>query len=105
MTRINSRTRPILYTSPMAANPHASEPVFRTVGLTKVYDMGEVQVHALRGVDMELAAGELVVLLDAGRNTRILHRLAQAADHPVLLSFPEGLTSGRCGGWHGPSPS
>lgn len=28
--------------------------------------------------------------LDAGREAQILHRLAQAADHPVLLSFPEG---------------
>jgi len=37
--------------------------VFQARGLTKVYDMGEVQVHALRGVDMELYAGELVVLL------------------------------------------
>jgi putative ABC transport system ATP-binding protein len=37
--------------------------VFRASGLTKVYDMGEVQVHALRGVDLELYAGELVVLL------------------------------------------
>jgi putative ABC transport system ATP-binding protein len=32
-------------------------------GLGKVYDMGEVQVHALRGVDLEFAQGELVVLL------------------------------------------
>jgi putative ABC transport system ATP-binding protein len=37
--------------------------VFQARGLTKVYDMGEVQVHALRGVDLELYAGELVVLL------------------------------------------
>ncbi len=37
--------------------------VFQARGLTKVYDMGEVQVHALRGVDVELYAGELVVLL------------------------------------------
>jgi putative ABC transport system ATP-binding protein len=37
--------------------------VFETRGLTKVYDMGEVQVHALRGIDMELYYGELVVLL------------------------------------------
>ncbi len=28
--------------------------------------------------------------LDAGRNGRILHRLSQAADHPVALPFPEG---------------
>ena len=37
--------------------------VFRARGLTKVYDMGEVKVHALRGVDMELQKGEMVVLL------------------------------------------
>ena len=42
-----------------------SEPVFRTEGLTKVYDMGEVRVQALRGVDLELFEGELVVLLGA----------------------------------------
>jgi len=37
--------------------------VFQARGLTKVYDMGEVKVHALRGVDMELYSGELMVLL------------------------------------------
>jgi putative ABC transport system ATP-binding protein len=39
--------------------------VFQTRGLTKIYDMGEVQVQALRGIDLELYAGELVVLLGA----------------------------------------
>jgi putative ABC transport system ATP-binding protein len=37
--------------------------VFRVRGVTKVYHMGEVEVHALRGVDLELFEGELVVLL------------------------------------------
>lgn len=37
--------------------------VFHAEGITKVYDMGEVQVHALRGVDLDLYAAELVVLL------------------------------------------
>lgn len=40
-----------------------NEEVFSARGLTKVYQMGEVQVHALRGVDLDLYAGELVVLL------------------------------------------
>ena len=38
-------------------------PVFRARGLTKVYDMGEVKVHALRGADLDLHQGEFVVLL------------------------------------------
>ena len=37
--------------------------VFEARGITKVYGMGEVQVQALRGIDMELYAGEFVVLL------------------------------------------
>jgi putative ABC transport system ATP-binding protein len=37
--------------------------VFEARGLTKVYHMGEVDVHALRGVDLDLREGELVVLL------------------------------------------
>jgi putative ABC transport system ATP-binding protein len=32
-------------------------------GLTKLYRMGDVDVHALRGVDLELYEGELIVLL------------------------------------------
>lgn len=37
--------------------------VFRLEGVTKVYPMGEIEVHALRGVDFELYPGELLVLL------------------------------------------
>ncbi len=44
-----------------AATP--AEAVFRARGLCKVYRMGEVEVHALRDVDLDLLAGELVVLL------------------------------------------
>jgi len=39
------------------------ETVFHVQGLTKVYHMGEVEVQALRGVDLDLYAGELMVLL------------------------------------------
>lgn len=48
----------------------ASEPqplvrpvVFEARGLTKVYGTGEVEVQALRGVDLDLYQGEFVVLL------------------------------------------
>jgi len=38
-------------------------PVFEVRALTKVYTMGEVQVHALRGVDLDLDEGRLLVIL------------------------------------------
>jgi putative ABC transport system ATP-binding protein len=44
-----------------AANP--GDVVFRARGLAKVYRMGEVAVHALRAVDLDLYRGELVVIL------------------------------------------
>ena len=39
--------------------------VFRAEQLTKSYAMGDVQVHALRGVDLDLDAGEFIVILGA----------------------------------------
>ena len=39
--------------------------VFRAEEVSKIYRMGEVEVHALRAVTMEIAAGELLVLLGA----------------------------------------
>jgi putative ABC transport system ATP-binding protein len=39
--------------------------VFEARAVTKVYRMGEVEVHALRGVDLDLFAGEFLVLLGA----------------------------------------
>lgn len=39
--------------------------VFRARQLTKSYAMGDVQVHALRGVNLDLDAGEFIVILGA----------------------------------------
>ena len=38
-------------------------PLLRITGLTKVYGAGDNAVHALRGIDLELLRGEVVVLL------------------------------------------
>jgi len=40
-----------------------AEVTFRAKGVTKVYGEGETAVHALRGIDVELYAGEIAVLL------------------------------------------
>jgi putative ABC transport system ATP-binding protein len=45
------------------AGPGSSEAVFEVRGLTKIYGLGDVRVEALRGVDLELYSGELIVLL------------------------------------------
>ena len=42
---------------------HSRDIVFQVRELTKTYKMGEVEVHALRGANLELFSGELVVLL------------------------------------------
>jgi putative ABC transport system ATP-binding protein len=42
---------------------HADAHVFRARNLTKTYRAGEVDVQALRGVDLTVARGEMVVLL------------------------------------------
>ncbi|HUX29505.1 MAG TPA: ABC transporter ATP-binding protein [Thiobacillus sp.] len=43
--------------------PDQANAIFVARGLTKIYRMGEVEVHALRGIDLTLNRGELVVLL------------------------------------------
>ena len=41
------------------------DPLFHVHRVSKVYRMGEVEVHALRDVDLDLYDGEFVVLLGA----------------------------------------
>lgn len=49
---------------PLALKPSGPDgTVFRARGVTKIYHMGTVDVHALRGLDIELYEGEFVVLL------------------------------------------
>lgn len=67
------------------------EIVFRTQGVTKVYDTGTVKVYALDGVDLELYKGELAVLLGpsgSGKSTllNILGGLDHVTDGRVWFS-------------------
>lgn len=81
--------------------------VFHAEELTKTYQMGEVQVHALRGVNLDLYDGELVVLLGpsgSGKSTllNILGGLDSATsgnvsylDHNLVNTSERELTAYR----------
>jgi putative ABC transport system ATP-binding protein len=47
----------------LPVSAESSPPVFAAREITKVYHMGEVEVHALRGVSLELRESEFLVLL------------------------------------------
>ncbi|MDQ2075292.1 ABC transporter ATP-binding protein [Marinimicrobium sp. ABcell2] len=63
-----------------------AQAVFHTRGLTRVFRMGEVEIHALRGVDMDLYPGEFVVLLGASGSGK-----------STLLNILGGLDAGTSG--------
>jgi putative ABC transport system ATP-binding protein len=68
-----------------------SNPIFVARGLTKVYQMGEVQVQALRGVDLDLYAGEFVVLLGpSGSGKSTLLNILGGLDTPTSGSVRYG---------------
>lgn len=59
-------------------------PILEGRGLTKTYRMGEVDVHALRGVDIALREGEFMVLLGAsGSGKSTLVNLLGGLDTPT----------------------
>ncbi len=61
-----------------------SEPVIRMENVTKDYPMGEVVVHALQGIDLEVALGEFIVLLGpsgSGKTTTL--NLMGGLDRPT----------------------
>ena len=62
--------------------------VFEARGLTKTYDMGDVQIHALRGVDINLYRGELMVLLGpSGSGKSTLLNILGGLDVPTTGSL------------------
>jgi putative ABC transport system ATP-binding protein len=57
---------------------------FRVRALTKVYRVGEVEVHALRGVNLEIPTGEIVVLLGpSGSGKSTLLNILGGLDRPT----------------------
>lgn len=57
--------------------PHSNGVMIRLEGVHKVYDAGETAVHALRGIDLDLGAGEYLALMGpsgSGKST-LMHIL------------------------------
>jgi putative ABC transport system ATP-binding protein len=74
----------------MIEDPEARQRVFSVHNLTKAYGSGEVVVHALRGVEFDIWAAEVVVLLGpsgSGKSTllNILGGLDQATSGVILF--------------------
>ncbi len=70
--------------SPLMHEPLGKDVVFHVHGVTKIYQMGEVQVPALRGVDLDLYRGEFTVLLGAsGSGKSTLLNILGGLDTPT----------------------
>jgi len=72
--------------------------IFTARSLTKTYVSGEVAVHALRGVDLDIAAGEVVVLLGpSGSGKSTLLNIMGGLDHATSghLFFKDAELTGR----------
>ena len=61
---VMTATRSLPWSAPRAP-PTRPKAVYEIRGLAKVYRMGDVEVHALRGVDLDCREGTVTVLLGA----------------------------------------
>lgn len=67
---------------------HSRAPVIRMRGITKVFSLGDIEVHALRGVALEIARGEFVAIMGpSGSGKSTLMNIVGCLDQPTSGSY------------------
>lgn len=65
-----------------------SDWVIEAEGITKVYRMGDIEVHALRGVDLRIARGEIVSIMGpSGSGKTTMMNILGCLDRPTSGSY------------------
>jgi putative ABC transport system ATP-binding protein len=80
----DSSTKSNAAPQPPAAGAAGNVPTIRLDGVHKNYDLGEIQVHALRGVTMEIYPGEFVAVMgSSGSGKSTLMNILGCLDKPT----------------------
>jgi putative ABC transport system ATP-binding protein len=74
----------IIVASELSRTDPASKPVIRLENVFKTYDLGEIQVQALRGVSLEISEGEFVAVMGpSGSGKSTIMNILGCLDRPT----------------------